>query len=764
MAALQALDSADLTVTGSNGGPYTITFQGAYAGLNLSPLFGDAINLTNSNVIQTIATAYDANDQVTSTSDASSSYAFTYDNLGRATGQTADLTGLTPQISFTNVFDAGSRQTSQAVSIGSTADLKNEWTYDNLSRLTRVTQQGQSGGNTVQAKRADFTYNAVGQKTGIDRFQNTAGTNSVAQTAFTYNSIGLLTDIDHTQGSTVLASYDLAYDAMSRLTSRSHSVDGTSTFTYDTTSQLTAADNPGSITDESYSYNANGSRNSTGYTTGTNNLTSSDGTYNYTYDAEGNRSRRTKISDGSYADYTWDHRNRLTKITEKTSGGTVTKVVEQSYDAMDRWVRRSTDPDGAGSAGYRDTFFVYAGSSINTLLQFDGTSVSSLSHRYLWSDAVDQILADEQVTSLSTAGNTLWGLGDNLGSVRDIADQNESTYATTVTNHRVYDGFGKLTSETNSSVDLLFGFTGKLLDEDSELQNNLNRWYDAALGQWLSEDPARFIASDTNLRRYVSNSPQNASDPLGLAEESANASIPQLPSKLIAKLDLTALDEDNQAMMLEIFARMFHAGEASLQRKLLLETLEPGLRIEPGEYPLAIPRDEKNPFNTDREAAIRNTIVILPRTPGGSNVLGADARIIRNINNPKMLPGITEIKLPPPDMKYLANANISEEMLWKLRISVISHEMGHLAPTLMLSDPLMNRTALLRANGNIDKAKLNDFLNIYNKSKNGASVQFENMINRELGLPLRETFMGSLIGAGVYDPEELKRLNTFKKL
>lgn len=518
LAALQVLDASDLSVTGSSGGPYTITFQGTYAGLNLAPLFGDAINLTNSSVVQTISTAYDANDQVTSASDASSSYTFTYDNLGRATAQTVNLTGLTPQVSFTNVFDTGSRQTSQAVTIGSTADLKNEWTYDNLSRLTRVTQQGQSGGNTVQAKRADFTYNAVGQTTGIDRFQNTAGTNSVVQTAYTYNSIGLLTDIDHTQGSTVLASYDLSYDAMSRLTSRSHSVDGTSTFTYDSTSQLTAADNPGSITDESYSYNANGSRNSTGYTTGTNNLTTSDGTYNYTYDAEGNRTKRTKISDGSYTDYTWDHRNRLTKITDKTSTGTVTKVIEQSYDVMDRWVRRNTDPDGAGSAGSRDTFFVYDGSNINPLLQFDGTSASSLSHRYLWSDAVDQILADEQVTSLSSAGNTLWGLGDNLGSIRDVADQNESTYTTTITNHRVYDGYGKLTSESNSSVDLLFGFTGKPLDDDSGLQNNLHRWYDAAIGQWLSEDPIGFEAGDSNIRRYVNNRPLHGLDSTGLDE------------------------------------------------------------------------------------------------------------------------------------------------------------------------------------------------------------------------------------------------------
>jgi hypothetical protein len=42
---------------------------------------------------------------------------------------------------------------------------------------------------------------------------------------------------------------------------------------------------------------------------------------------EENRIRRTLISDGSYELYTWDHRDRLTKVEFKTSGGTVTKWV-----------------------------------------------------------------------------------------------------------------------------------------------------------------------------------------------------------------------------------------------------------------------------------------------------------------------------------------------------------------------------------------------------------------------------------------------------
>jgi RHS repeat-associated protein len=62
----------------------------------------------------------------------------------------------------------------------------------------------------------------------------------------------------------------------------------------------------------------------------------------------------------------------------------------------------------------------------------------------------------------------------------------------------------------------MFGYTGRPLDENTGLQNNLNRWYDAVTGQWMSEDPIGFEARDENLRRYVENRPDHAVDPLGL--------------------------------------------------------------------------------------------------------------------------------------------------------------------------------------------------------------------------------------------------------
>jgi RHS repeat-associated protein len=64
-------------------------------------------------------------------------------------------------------------------------------------------------------------------------------------------------------------------------------------------------------------------------------------------------------------------------------------------------------------------------------------------------------------------------------------------------------------------VDEAFAYTGRLFDQTTGLQNNLNRWYDASVARWLSEDPIGFAAGDGNLYRYVGNGPTYGVDPEG---------------------------------------------------------------------------------------------------------------------------------------------------------------------------------------------------------------------------------------------------------
>jgi len=153
-----------------------------------------------------------------------------------------------------------------------------------------------------------------------------------------------------------------------------------------------------------------------------------------------------------------------------------------------------------------------------------------LCKRYGCGPAVDQMLSEDAVNGGTSPAAGLGmkkldipetdfvqrTLTDHLNTVRDIARFDPQTEATTVVNHLVYDAFGRVTSETNPAVDSLFLFTARPYDPDSQLQNNLNRWYDARVGRWLSEDPSAFESNDNNLYRYVRNSPFAAGDPSGL--------------------------------------------------------------------------------------------------------------------------------------------------------------------------------------------------------------------------------------------------------
>jgi RHS repeat-associated protein len=267
-----------------------------------------------------------------------------------------------------------------------------------------------------------------------------------------------------------------------------------------------------------------------------------DAAYLYRYDNEGNRTARIDKQTGETTLYEWDYRNRLTTISsydcdpEAFGNAVLQKTVTQTYDVWNQWVRRQVD---SGSPLIADTYFIYdAGQLVMSFDALRGSNATegkiSRGHRYLWGPAVDQLLAEEGVKYQGSEG-TLWQLTDNLGSVRDLAEYDEASGTTSVVNHITYDAFGNVTSET-AAVDHLFGYTGRAYDEETDLQNNHNRWYDAASGKWLSEDPIGFAAGDANLYRYVGNSATNATDPDGQQQKNVdkNPTKDEFRPKLVA--------------------------------------------------------------------------------------------------------------------------------------------------------------------------------------------------------------------------------------
>ncbi|GAB6188178.1 Calx-beta domain-containing protein [Thermopirellula anaerolimosa] len=532
------------------------------------------------NALNTIEFAYDSAGRIVWESDDFSSASYTYDSQGRLVGVTqTSVSGPTVVLTYTYEGQS-TQPASMATSIDGTADFLNTYEYDTEGRLVQITQTGQTAGNAVAEKQIVLTYNSSGQVATITRYLDEdlvvqadyeydssgrltglvyhQGQSTLASYSWTYSSEGSslvsnpeslipsswlpngglpvigpvgvgegMLPVHDTKGIPEALVAGTYYSDVTPVASATSS-DGTVTYSYDATGQLIGADYSGSPADESYAYDANGNRTNPGYVIGAGNRLLSDGTYRYLYDAEGNRIARfidvdeDGVLDGGDTDitqYTWDNRNRLVQVTDRAVfGGDAVQIVTYLYDAENRWIGETVDSDGDGTVDHQ-TWFAYDGNQI--VLEFDkeGTgdvTGEDLSHRYLWGPAVDQVLSDEQVTDPQTPGSVLWPLTDRLGTVGDLAVYDAQTGVTSVANHRVYDSFGNLKSETNAAVDFLFGFTGRAFDETTGFQNNLNRWYDPAVGRWLSQDPLGFHAGDFNVYRYVGNNPALAVDPTGL--------------------------------------------------------------------------------------------------------------------------------------------------------------------------------------------------------------------------------------------------------
>jgi RHS repeat-associated protein len=355
-------------------------------------------------------------------------------------------------------------------------------------------------GTGVSDKRLDFQYNDANQLVELSRFTTLSGSELVARSLYDYDRTERLQAIAHSRGDgSSIADYTYAYDAADRI-SRMTTPDGVSNYQYDLRNQLIAADSNYQA-DEAYSYDANGNRTGDEYLTEANNRLSSDGFYTYSYDDEGNLTSKVNLSDNSSTVYGWDNRNRLVAMTQKDGNGDVTQTILYRYDAFNRRIAKVIDADGSGSGAAQVERMVYNGNDI--ALTFDGNGTQT--HRYMYGVGVDAIASDEDAT-----GTVRWAMSDHQGSVRDVIDSNGS-----ILNHIVYDSYGQVESETNTAVDLRYGYTGRDLDEESGLSYYRARYYDPASGRFISEDAIGFGGGDENLYRYVLNSPTNYIDPDG---------------------------------------------------------------------------------------------------------------------------------------------------------------------------------------------------------------------------------------------------------
>ena len=199
------------------------------------------------------------------------------------------------------------------------------------------------------------------------------------------------------------------------------------------------------------------------------------GTTSVTYDANGN------VTDDGTNTYTWDSRNQLASITGPVNA-------QFQYDAFGRRVSKTV--------GGATTGFLYDGQNAVQELSSGTPSATILSGL-----ATDELFARTDASGQSSF------VTDALGSTLALTDGSGNNVA-----QYSYDAFGGA-AVTGSSANAN-QYTGREND-GTGADYYRARYYDPALGRFLSEDPLEFNAGSLNLYSYAGNDPVDYTDPSG---------------------------------------------------------------------------------------------------------------------------------------------------------------------------------------------------------------------------------------------------------
>ncbi|GIG23630.1 hypothetical protein Cch01nite_43540 [Cellulomonas chitinilytica] len=370
-------------------------------------------------------------------------------------------------------------------------DVTLSYAHDAASRLTGLTGPG----GTVT-----YGYDAAGL---LDELVDTQG----GTFGLTYDSAGRLDELARPNGvdddlryeprgllarvatspDGVVQSTEYTFDGLGR---RGTSTDGqgTHSYEYDPADRLVTATHPAAsgLPDEAFTYDAVGDRTSWAgspaatVTYDTGNRLTSDGTYDYAWDAEGRLVSRQERASGDTTTYRWDGAGLLVGIDHPD--GTVSTY---RYDGLGR----RTEVDEGGTVRR----YVYDGWNIH--LEYDGTD--TLRATYTTG------LATGEIYSVTRDGATTYPLVDGLGSVVAWTDADGGVVGRTS-----YDAFGN--SSASGTVDDTYAYTGYQQDASGLFYARF-RYYDPAVGRFLSEDPELNL----NVYAYAENCPTQYIDPLG---------------------------------------------------------------------------------------------------------------------------------------------------------------------------------------------------------------------------------------------------------
>lgn len=474
---------------------------------------GNVLTATDANG-NTATYTYDAQDRrLTATyADSTQNIAYTYDEPNSATGCATSY----PIGHLTRVVESAVTTTfcynaqGYVIQKSQTVNGQTDVTSYTRSLGGKILSIAYPSGNQVT-----YSYDADGRVNGATATTTSGITTLVSNV--TYLPFGPVSGYTLGNGQAITRTYDanyrltdlvspaftlhLARDATGDITAIGNSPGAspaTETYSYDPLYRLTAITEADGSTLESVTYNQTGDRLSkagSGLATGaysykpnTHQLIAT-GNAARSVDANGNT---TAISQaGSTYGFSYNARNRmgLAQLNQST-------IAIYTYNADDERVAKTV-----GSSTERYNY----DEDSQLLSEYGATS-----REYVY-------LGDIPVANLDTQGATTsitYVAADQLGTPRAITDGSGNTVWSWS-----YQGnaWGEQ-APTNNGYTYNLRFPGQYFDQETGLNYNVNRDYDATVGRYTESDPLGTFADQNSTYAYVGGNPLSYVDPLGLSK------------------------------------------------------------------------------------------------------------------------------------------------------------------------------------------------------------------------------------------------------
>ncbi len=411
---------------------------------------------------------------LTGVTDPDSALTMTYDLANRLTTVSTAGSPNQPAVTVRYTYDKNGNRLTLGDPTGT-----DTYRYDALNRLTSVTSP--SGAAT-------YAFDALSRRTSVTLPNGT-------QTTYTYDPASQVTNILHkiTATSATINKADYVYNPVGNRTSLTDKR-GAQAFGYDTLDRVTSASHPLLVTPQSFAYDPVGNRTTTGSLYNVGNQLTEDANFTYTYDLNGNLTRKTFKVSGNHIDYTYDAENRLIKVEEFAAGATTPGATSTyRYDGFGRRIEK------IGNGITRR--YVYDGEDI--LLEYDGANV--LQARYTHGPGIDEPMA------MTRGGNHYFYHHDGLGTITDLTDTTGA-----VVKSYAYDAWGNIIDQTGA-VENPYTYTAREYDPETGMYYYRARYYDPKIGRFITSDPIG-LAGGLNTYAYVDNNPLRWTDPYGLSK------------------------------------------------------------------------------------------------------------------------------------------------------------------------------------------------------------------------------------------------------